>query len=219
MIRDLTTQHLTNTPPTAFSRSPELRKDAWRALCWLPALAIVYFWALSGLQAWLKPAAKLTGGQLWHLPALLALAGLAFLIVRLAPERLATRSLWQSAGIALGGGLVLTLALPLGWNVLALLTVLAGALAWGAAPRRDWPRLLFGRSPRTEALMGFSIAVLEKIGQNDWRQIETDFLKALAELREIDNELATSRGQRAHWRDFLGSLAQHFAPLFGVSQN
>lgn len=216
MILDLTAHHLSSTPPTAFWRIPALRRDAWPALRWLPALAIVYWWTLTGLQAWLKPAAKLNGGQLWHLPAVLALAGLAFLIVRLAPERLATRSLWQSAGIALGGGLLVSIALPLGWNVLALLALLAGVFAWGVAPLREWPRLLFGRSRRTEALMGISFAVLEKLGQRDWRQIETDFLKALAELREIDTELATSRSQHAHWRDFLSSLSQHFAPLFGA---
>lgn len=216
MIRDLAARHLNKTPPTPFWRSPELRRDAWRALGWLPALGFVYLWTLTGLQAWLKPAAKLAAGHLWHLLALLLLTVLAFLIVRLAPERLATRRLWQTAGVALGGGLLLILALPLGWNVLALLAVLAGVLAWGAAPLSEWPRLMFGRSPRTEALMGVSFAVLEKLSQRDWREIETDFLKTLAELREIDTELATSRSQQAHWRDFLGKLAEHFAPLVGA---
>lgn len=216
MIRTLATHSLNQTPPTAFWRHPELRRDAWQALRWLPALAIVYWWTMTGLQAWLKPAAKLTGGHVWHLPAVLLLVGLAFLIVRLAPERLAKRSLWQAAGVAYGGGLVLVLALPLGWNVLALLAVLAGTLAWGAAPLREWPCLLFRRTRRTEDLMGFSFAVLEKLGQRDWREIETDFLKTLVELREIDAELATSRGQQAHWRDFLGRVAEHFAPLLGV---
>ena len=216
MPRTFAFRHLGHTPPTAFWRSPELRRDAWRGLCWLPALGIVYLWTLTGLQAWLKPADKLTGWHLWHGLALLLLAGLAFLIVRLAPERLATRRLLPTAGMALGGGLVVILALPLGWNVLALLLLSAGGLAWGAAPLREWPRLLFGRSQRTEALMGFSFAVLEKLAQRDWRQIERDFLKALNELREIDDELAASRSQQAHWRDFLGSLAEHFAPLFGV---
>ena len=216
MIRDLAVLHLNKTPPTAFWRSPELHRDAWQALLWLPALASVYWWTLTGLQGWIKPADKLTGGHFWHGLALVLLAGLAFLIVRLAPERLATRRLWQTAGSALGGGLVVILALPQGWNVLVLLLLLAGVLAWGAAPFHDWPRLLFGRSQRTESLMGFSFAVLEKLAQRDWRQIETDFLKALIELREIDDELATSRSQQAHWRDFLGSLAEHFSPLVGA---
>jgi hypothetical protein len=216
MIRELAARHLANNPSQPFWRNASLRWDAWRALRWLPALGIVYVWTLTGLQAWLKPAGKLTGGQLWHVPAVLLLAGLAFLIVRLAPERLATRSLWQTAGIALGGGLVVILALPLGWNVLALLILVAGVLAWGAAPLREWPRLLFGRNRHTEALMGVSFTVLEKLAQRDWPQIETDFLKTLAELREIDDKLAASRSQHAHWRDFLGSLSQHFAPLFGV---
>lgn len=216
MFRNLTAHHLSNTSPTAFWRSPELRRDAWPTLRWLSALAIVYWWTLTGLQAWLKPAAKLTGGHWWHLPALLVLAGLAFLLVRLAPERLAKRSVWQTAGGALGVGFLIIIAVPRGWNVLALLVLLASVFAWGAAPRRVWPRLLIGRTQHTEALMGVSFAVLEKISQRDWRQIETDFLKALAELKEIDNELATSGSQHAHWRDFLGSLSRHFAPLFGI---
>lgn len=216
MIRDLVALHRKETPPTAFWRSPELQRDAWQALLWLPALAIVYWWTLTGLQAWLKPADKLTAGHFWHALAVVLLAGLAFLIVRLAPERLATRRLWQTTGVALGGGLVVILALPIGWNVLVLLLLLAGVLTWGAAPVRDWPRLLFGRSQRTETLMGVSFAVLEKLAQRDWREIETDFLKALSELREIDDELATSRSQQAHWRDFLAKLAEHFTPLFGV---
>lgn len=216
MIRDLAALHLNQTSPTALWRSPVLQRDAWQALRWLPALAIVYWWTLTGLQTWLKPAAKLTAGHFWHAVVLLLLAGLAFLIVRLAPERLAKRRLWQTAGVALGGGLVVILALPMGWNVLVLLLLLAGMLAWGAAPVRAWPRLLFGRSQRTETLTGVSFAVLEKLAQRDWRQIETDFLKALNELREIDDELATSRSQHAHWRDFLAKLAEHFGPLFGV---
>ena len=167
MIRDLAALHHNKTRPTAFWRSPELRRDAWQALLWLPALAIVYWWTLTSLQAWLKPAEKLTAGHLWHGLALVLLAGLAFLIVRLAPERLATRRLWQTAGVALGGGLVVILALPIGWNVLVLLLLLAGVLAWGAAPVRDWPRLLFSRSQRTETLMGVSFAVLEKLAQRD----------------------------------------------------
>lgn len=97
MLRTLATHHLTQTPPTAFWCSAELRREVLQALGWLPALGIVYLWTLTGLQAWLKPAAKLTAGHLWHFPALLLLAGLAFLIVRLAPERLATRRLWQQA--------------------------------------------------------------------------------------------------------------------------
>lgn len=216
VLRILTAGHLSKTLPTAFWRSPGLRRDAWQALRWLPALGIIYLWTLTGLQAWLKPADKLTSGHLWHGLALVLLAGLAFLIVRLAPDRLATRRLWQTTGMALGGGLVVILALPIGWNVLVLLMLLAGVLAWGTAPVRDWPRLLFGRSQRTETLMGVSFAVLEKLAQRDWREIETDFLKALSELREIDDKLATSRSQQAHWRGFLANLAEHFAPLFGV---
>lgn len=216
LLRSLATGHLSKTPPPAFWRSPELRRDAWQAQRWLPALGIAYFWTLTGLQAWLKPAGKLTGGHLWHGLALVLLAGLAFLIVRLAPERLATRSPWQTAGVALGGGLVVILALPMGWNVLALLLLSAGVLAWGAAPLSDWPCLLFGRSQRTEALMAAAALLLEKIAERDWREIETDFLKTLIELREIDEELATSRSQQAHWRDFLDTLGEHFAPLFGV---
>lgn len=38
----------------------------------LPALGFVYLWTLTGLQVWLKPAAKLTAGHLWHLPGWLS---------------------------------------------------------------------------------------------------------------------------------------------------
>jgi len=117
MIRDLAALHRKKNPPTALWRSPELQRDAWQALLWLPALAIVYWWTLTGLQAWLKPADKLTAVHFWHGLALVLLAGLAFLIIRLAPERLATRRLWQTTGVALGGGLVVILALPLGSRV------------------------------------------------------------------------------------------------------
>jgi len=64
LLRTLAAGHLNKTPPTAFWHSPELHRDAWQALLWLPALAIVYWWTLTGLQAWLKPAEKLTVGHL-----------------------------------------------------------------------------------------------------------------------------------------------------------
>lgn len=216
MIRTLATQHLCNTPPTAFWRSAELRREVRQALRWLPALGTIYLWAIIGLQDSLKPADALANWHLWHLLAVLLLVGVAFLIVRLAPERLAKRSTRQTLLVTLGAGFVVGPALPQGWNVLALLAILIGVLIWGAAPLREWSRLLFRRTRRTEALMGISFAALEKIAQRDWRQIETDFLKTLAELREIDEQLAASRSQHAHWRDFLNRLSQHFAPLFGV---